>query len=305
MPNGKRTSMIEAAPGRFAKVRIVAAIVGVVCIGAEFTITTPRPSTSADSSAPGNAAADYSTFSHSTPAEHAKLTVAGKCESCHRSTGSPELSFPKHKDCIGCHVVQFTGASTAAVNPICTICHTSEGLNSTAAPRKHFPGLRTFNSKFDHAQHLQGIEAARPKGSCGSCHALSRRAGGVTIPARLDAHRTCFECHAAGKPASKLSSCGSCHDPGRYAPTSTSARAFRLSFSHSNHARITCQNCHQVKNRGLPQGRQVSSTVAVEHLVSSRVANCKTCHNGQRAFGDVDTHDCKRCHKREDFRMGE
>ncbi|HEY3104121.1 MAG TPA: cytochrome c3 family protein [Pyrinomonadaceae bacterium] len=307
MRTGKQRSSIEAVPVDWAKLWIASAVAGVVCMGGAFTLTN-RAVILADTSTLGSASPDYSTFSHSAPADHAKLTVAGKCESCHRPTGSLEPGFPKHKDCIGCHVLQFTGASTAAVNPICTICHTSDGLNSKDAPRKHFPGIRTFNAKFDHAQHLQGIEAARPKGGCGSCHRLSRRAGAVTIPARLDAHRVCFECHAAGKQARNFSLCSSCHDrnePGRYVPTSTNARAFRLSFSHANHARISCQNCHLLKGRGLPQGRQVSSVTAIAHLVSIRAANCKTCHNGQRAFGDTDTHDCKRCHKREGFRMGE
>ena len=250
----------------------------------------------------GVAQTDYSRFSHTSPAEHAALTVGNNCSSCHRPNGYLQPAFPKHQDCVGCHVVQFTGRSTAAVNPICTICHTSEGLNTSNPPMKRFAALRSFNAKFDHAQHLQENESARPAAGCAACH---RRTGGAaqTIPARLDAHRICYECHAAGKSASNFSSCGSCHDPGRYSATSINARGYRFSFSHTDHLRVSCQNCHVIKGRGFPQAKQVSSTLPVEHLVNPRSSNCKTCHNGRRAFGDSDTNDCKRCHRRDGFRM--
>jgi len=180
-----------------------------------------------------------------------------------------------------------------------------EGLNSSNPPMKRFPALSNITAKFDHAQHLEGVEAAKPQAGCLACHVLMSRGPGQTIPAGLNAHRICYECHAAGKQASNLSSCDSCHEFGRYSPTPTIARAYRLNFSHANHTRLSCESCHALKGRGLPQAKQVSSVLPVEHLVSSRGSNCKTCHNGRRSFGDTDTRDCKRCHRRDGFRMSE
>src|SRR6266850_5709713 len=76
---------------------------------------------------------DYSKFSHSSPKEHWDVTKdlngRSRCGSCHRrSDSSPAPRFPVHKDCTGCHLVQFTSSSSAE-NPICTICHTKEGIN--------------------------------------------------------------------------------------------------------------------------------------------------------------------------------
>jgi c(7)-type cytochrome triheme protein len=244
---------------------------------------------------------DYSRFSHSSPVEHAALTGRHRCGSCHRPNNSFEPSFPKHRDCTGCHLVQFTASSSGGTNPICTICHNTEVLTSSNPALRKFPPLRSFTAQFDHAQHVQGIETARSPRGCVSCH--SPRGVAQTIPSRLEAHRICYECHTPGKSASNSSSCGSCHGTGRYLPTSTNARAYRLSFSHANHVRIACQNCHIVKGRGLPQTKQVSSISAVEHFVNTGVPSCRTCHNGQRAFGDANTRDCKRCHKRDGFRM--
>jgi predicted CXXCH cytochrome family protein len=257
---------------------------------------------------------DYSKFSHSTPAEHARLMDRNNCQSCHRPNGQLRPAFPVHNDCTGCHLVQFTQAGTGAVNPICTVCHNTSDLAAGKPTMKSFSGLRSFNAQFDHAQHWQGAEAARPQGGCITCHAAARGGVARTIPGRMDAHRICYDCHAPGKAASQFSSCGSCHAPGRYSPTSTGSRAYRLSFSHASHSsrqRLDCQSCHRVKGRGLPQRSQVSSITPVEHLIGTRSQTCKTCHNlppgaqrsGLRAFGDKDTHDCKRCHRREDFRM--
>jgi c(7)-type cytochrome triheme protein len=124
----------------------------------------------------------------------------------------------------------------------------------------------------------------------------------------LNAHQICYECHSPGKQASSLSSCGVCHALGTYSPTSTIARAYRLSFSHADHgarARLSCTNCHNVRVQGLPQATQVSSILPAQHFAHPRGQNCVTCHNGQRAFGDTDTRDCKRCHKGETFRITE
>lgn len=249
---------------------------------------------------------DYSKFSHSSPKEHAELTARANCAGCHRrSGGSLEPKFPAHKDCIGCHLVQFTSA-TSSDNPLCTICHTKEGLSSSNAPTKGFPRLRSFTAEFDHAQHLRGTESARPAEGCAACHTAALRGVAQAIPARLGAHQTCYECHSPGKQASNISSCGSCHKLGRYSPTSTAARSYRLGFSHADHGprqRLSCEGCHNVMGRGLPQARQVTSIAPALHHSISRARTCKSCHNGQRAFGDAKAEfdNCKRCHKRITF----
>jgi c(7)-type cytochrome triheme protein len=254
---------------------------------------------------------DYSKFSHSSPKEHADLMSRGNCGSCHRrSDASKESKFPLHKDCTGCHLVQFTASNnSSSVNPICTICHKAEGLNSPNAPLKNFPRLISFAAEFDHAQHLQGIESARPAQGCAACHSPLNRGVAETIPARLNAHQICYECHSPGKSASKTASCGSCHKLGSYAPTSTAPRSYRMGFSHADHGpreRLTCDRCHNVRGRGLPQAKQVSSIAPVQHLSTARAQNCIACHNGQRAFGEsANFMECARCHKRPGFRMSE
>src|SRR5438876_5354074 len=150
-------------------------------------------------------ATDYSNFLHSSPREHAELMGRGNCSSCHRrSDTSTTLRFPLHKDCTGCHLVQFTASdSSSSVNPICTVCHKPEGLNSPNAPLKNFPRLMSFAAEFDHAQHLKGIESARPGNGCGACRRAANRGVAETIPARLNAHQICYDCHSPGKSASK------------------------------------------------------------------------------------------------------
>jgi c(7)-type cytochrome triheme protein len=255
--------------------------------------------------------ADYSKFSHSSPKEHADLMARANCASCHRrSDSSLAPQFPLHKDCTGCHLVQFTAPNNASsVNPICTICHQPEGLNSSNAPLKNFPRLMSFAAEFDHAQHLKGLESARPGNGCAACHTPANRGMAESIPARLNAHHICYDCHSPGQSASKTSSCGSCHRLGSYSPTSIAARSYRVGFSHAAHGpreRLTCDRCHDVRGRGLPQAKQVSSIAPVQHLSNSRAQNCIACHNGQRAFGEsANFTECARCHKHAGFRSGE
>jgi c(7)-type cytochrome triheme protein len=250
------------------------------------------------------AAPDYSNFSHKHPAAHEDFAKPEKCGSCHRrKDGSLEPRFPAHKDCIGCHLVEFTAFNSASSgNPICTNCHKAEGLNSPNAPLKSFPRLISFKAEFDHAQHLKGIESARPGKGCAACHVPANRGVALSIPSRLKAHQVCYECHSAGKSASSFSSCGSCHKFGSYSPTSIAARSYRVGFSHADHSAgrgLNCESCHNVLSRGLAQRRQVSSISPLLHHSTPRSRSCMTCHNGKRAFGDAraEFNDCKRCHK--------
>lgn len=249
-------------------------------------------------------AQDYSKFSHSYPGAHAALSGRWSCSICHtRNDNSAEPKFPGHKACISCHQTEFNTPGS----PLCTICHTQEGLSQQNPALKKFPGsLSGFSVDFDHQQHSVG--EARPQGDCAACHAPARRGISRTIPAGLSAHQTCYQCHTPGRQAGgvDISSCGACHATGRYGPTPTNARSYRLGFSHADHSarqRLNCDSCHTVARRGLPQGRQVSSTFPAQHFPNTRAQSCVTCHNGQRSFGEMNFNDCKRCHTGPTFRL--
>jgi c(7)-type cytochrome triheme protein len=242
---------------------------------------------------------DFSKFSH-TSARHASLA----CASCHvrAADNSTVPRLPGHKACTDCHLAQFVTPNAA----MCAICHaTVEGENP---PVKNFPALRSFNARFDHAQHNAG--AARPPQGCVACHAHSaRRAASLTITASFNAHAECYTCHTpnAQSAGRDISTCGVCHTTGaRFFRTPTLATAFRVGFSHATHGareRLSCADCHQLR-AGAAQSRQVASTLPTEHFAASRAQSCATCHNNRRSFGDADFNDCRRCHKGQTFRAG-
>lgn len=315
----EESEMVAVSPSGAVPKRLVLAVIILCSISAMMFFnrgetsavsSQPRASRQPDalSSASSTPTPDYSKFSHKSPAAHENFVKPEKCASCHRrKDNSLAPTFPAHKDCTGCHLVQFTNP-IADDNAICMICHTREGLNSQNARRKNFPLLRTFTAEFDHAQHLRETESARPAEGCVACHTPALRGVAETIPARLDAHQTCYKCHSPGKSANSISSCGYCHKDGGYSPTSMSARSYRVGFSHADHGpreRLTCESCHNVLGRGLPQAKQVSSIAPALHHANARARSCLTCHNGQRAFGDKRREfiDCKRCHKGPTFKI--
>ncbi|HYH85244.1 MAG TPA: cytochrome c3 family protein [Pyrinomonadaceae bacterium] len=289
------TSTTRAARER--RLASVAALV-VACLG--FTLTlllgaragTSAPTAKAESSAAGVApvvqGGNYSKFSHST-GEHARLP----CLLCHRrEDNSPRpIRSIGHTPCAGCHTQQFADAS----NPICTICHASPQSSAV----KPFPSIRSFNLRFDHATHARA--GARPRAACAACHKPARRGVALSIPAGFAAHTTCFQCHAPraqGPSGRDISSCSTCHNLGGYRRTPESAPAYRVGFSHAEHARarLGCDDCHTLR-AGASQGRQVTSPQPLMHHASLRARSCMTCHNNKRAFGGDDFSDCKRCHK--------
>ncbi len=232
---------------------------------------------------------DFSKFSH-TSQRHASLA----CASCHEraADNSAQPRLPGHKSCTGCHLPQFVTVNV----PMCAICHTSvEGRNP---PVKEFPPLRSFNARFDHAQHNEG--GARPERGCASCHAPMRRGLALTIPAGASAHENCYQCHTPGArgPGGDISSCGACHRLGRYARTPETAAAYRVNFGHAAHTSkgLACAECHTVR-AGQPQRRQVTSPSPLMHHASAGARSCMTCHDNRRAFGGDDFKDCTRCHK--------
>jgi c(7)-type cytochrome triheme protein len=241
--------------------------------------------------APQNfAQTNYSQFKHDDP-NHSRLP----CLLCHRRTdNSAQPTLPgknSHAPCTGCHQQQFANTG----NEICSICHT----DAQSGKMKPFPALRSFNVKFDHAKHARS--------ECSTCHRRSRSGIALTIPARLSAHTTCFGCHTSNAKANgrDISSCGTCHQLGRFGGTSEQAAAYRVGFSHANHdasEKLSCAECHRVRP-GFPRGRQVSSPVALNHHAPERSTSCASCHNSQRAFGGDDFSVCTRCHKGSGWRF--
>ncbi len=232
------------------------------------------------------AQANYSQFKHDNP-DHARLP----CLLCHRrENNSPQPTLPgkaAHAPCTGCHAQQFANPASG----ICTNCHT----DAQSGKVKEFPRLRSFDVRFDHGKH------AAAGATCATCHRRSRGGAAFSIPARLNAHVTCFTCHTPGAKANgrDISSCSTCHQPGRFVRTSDQAAAYRVGFRHVSHdasEKLSCVECHKVRT-GLPRGRQVSMPLPLNHHAPARASSCATCHNGRRAFGGDDFTACKRCHK--------
>lgn len=230
---------------------------------------------------------DYSQFKHDNP-QHARLP----CLLCHRrENNSAQPTLPgqsNHAPCTGCHARQFSDSTS----PICTICHT----NVQAGTVKPFPGLKSFNVKFDHARH------SSVGTTCATCHRPNRKGVAFSIPGGLNAHTVCFACHTQDADR-RLSSCSTCHELGRHVPTNERAAAFRLGFSHRNHGagqNLMCSACHRVVS-GSQIG--VTSPMALNHHAPSRALSCMTCHNGKRAFGGDDFSVCTRCHTGSSWRF--
>ena len=229
-------------------------------------------------------AQDYSRFRHDTQ-QHRRLP----CLVCHvRNDNSATPKMPGHIPCSSCHQQQFAEGNT---NPICSICHTATNV-------KRFPPLRSFNAVFDHARHQRQT-------GCATCHKPTARGVALSIPDRLNAHTTCFQCHGprATSGGRNIGSCSTCHQPGRLVRTPETARAFNLNFSHAEHTRkgISCSECHTIR-AGLRRGAQVTSPAASMHFARAG-ASCAACHNNRRAFGGNDFSDCKRCHEGNTFRF--
>ena len=264
------------------------AFVAVIVFGSGDEIAAGDPEVSIYTESTETATQSFSRFQHSNPT-HNRMP----CLLCHkREDNSAALKLPVHISCAGCHAQQFADSGSQ----ICSICHT----NSQTGATKRFPGLKSFNAKFDHARHLRQT-------NCATCHRPSRRGVALSVPSGSSAHSSCFQCHgprteAAGR---NIGSCGTCHSPGRPQRNSDWAPAFAKNFSHSEHrgtASLNCGSCHTVR-AGMPRGRQVSAPVASMHFAGGRPQSCATCHNNKRAFGGNDFSDCKRCHQGATFKF--
>ncbi|NOT47798.1 MAG: hypothetical protein HOP17_08620 [Acidobacteria bacterium] len=229
---------------------------------------------------------DFSRFQHDNPM-HARMP----CLLCHKrddDSATPRVSG--HLPCAGCHVRQFADNGSR----ICTVCHTNTGAV------KRFPGLRSFNVRFDHALHLR-------EANCATCHKPSRRGVALSIPSGVGAHVACYQCHGPRTEVGgrNIGSCQTCHQRGRPTRNSDFAAAFAKNFSHAEHrtvGNLNCGSCHIVQ-AGRPRGRQVLSPAASMHFARSGVQSCATCHDNKRAFGGKDFSDCKRCHQGTSFKF--
>jgi c(7)-type cytochrome triheme protein len=243
-----------------------------------------QPDLTEESAASSSVAVQGSRFNHQT-VQHRRMP----CLVCHvRSDNRATPKLPGHVPCSSCHVQEFSG-NTAQM---CTICHTATSL-------KPFPGLRSFNAVFDHSKHTRQT-------NCATCHRPASRGVALSIPTRLSAHTTCFQCHTpnATSGGRNIGSCSTCHQPGRLARTSTNARSFRMNFSHSEHTRknLACSECHTVRP-GRVRGQQVTSPQPAMHFAPARTSSCATCHNERRAFGDQNFSNCRKCHEGASFRF--
>ena len=239
-----------------------------------------------DLSAAQESSGDYSKFKHDN-SQHARLP----CLLCHRrenNAARPALpGKSEHAPCAGCHVKQFADSA----NAICTVCHS----DAHSGVLKTFPRLTNFNMKFDHSRHVKmdGV-------GCLTCHRPSRAGVAMTIPAGVNAHVTCYQCHGPSAKSGDrdISSCALCHERGRHERIAETAAAFRLGFSHAGHDKtegLTCNECHRVRG-GVAQRLQVSGPQALNHHAAPGALSCMSCHNGKRAFGGDDFSACKRCH---------
>ena len=293
--NGRRASLVHCW---LSFILLVAGTTGFILVLIFNSRVSARPA--GEESQPASATAefgtvepqgDFSVFPHGNPS-HARLT----CLLCHRrETNAPQPRLPGHAPCAGCHAPEFNNANSN----ICNICHTDRQSGAV----KKFPPLKSFDSRFDHARHTQGMRQG-----CATCHKPTRRGVALSIPARLGAHSTCYQCHsprAQAPDGRDISSCSTCHQPGRLVRTSEAARAYRVNFSHAEHGarqRLNCASCHSVRP-GAATGRQVTSPVSQMHNLSTRAQSCMSCHNDRRAFGTENFANCKRCHEGATFRF--
>jgi len=230
---------------------------------------------------------DFSRFRHDTQ-QHTRMP----CLICHvRSSNSTTPKMPGHIPCASCHSAEFAKGNAS---PICVICHTATDVKS-------FPPLRSFNAVFDHGRHVRQT-------NCATCHKPANRGVGLSIPARASGHVTCFQCHQPQTMVGEknIGSCSTCHKPGTVSRTSESAKAFRLNFSHAEHARkgLSCSDCHTVRP-GARRGSQVSAPLPAMHLAKPGIKSCAACHNNTRAFGDGNGNfaNCRRCHEGKSFKF--
>ncbi len=183
---------------------------------------------------------NYSQFKHDNPRTRAAAVFA--LSSSRKQLGATDVAGQRFARAL--HRLSRSNSSQIRRSEICSICHT----DAQSGKMKPFPPLRSFNVRFDHAKHAR-------QARCATCHRRNRGGVGLSIPARMNAHVTCFGCHTPGAKASNgrdISSCGTCHQLGRFVRTSEQAAAYRVGFSHASHdasEKLACATCHTDSSR--------------------------------------------------------
>lgn len=214
---------------------------------------------------------DFSKFKHNSE-RHSTVP----CLLCHQQNDeSAQPKFSSHTPCAGCHTPQFKDEN----HPICMVCHTERGSEKL----KPFPAMASFKANFNHSAHLK-------EANCATCH--KPQGNGMTIPARANAHATCFQCHTSDKIVGEknIGSCSTCHEPGTPNRINASMENVGFNFNHEKHSRVNCNSCHNAASGNKMSGITIS-------MHSGAANSCATCHNEKTAFGANDFSDCRRCHQ--------
>jgi nitrate/TMAO reductase-like tetraheme cytochrome c subunit len=218
---------------------------------------------------------------------------------------------------------------------MCYVCHRQVGLDREGTNAMDiFPSRLSHNVMFTAEQHREHITYVYPPDlpdpkragqkmddtTCQDCHSvLPHPQPGVTF----EAHTACYACHRTSdyrppalgaksevQPGSLASgACNTCHaattKPEELRPLATKmqgVRSYAYKFTHATHQQGKCTDCHNLDGT---YANQVGTPRAKQHLTGTRSAigqGCFSCHNGKRAFGDLDANGqatqehCLKCH---------
>ncbi len=192
-------------------------------------------------------------------------TGIAQCSSCHKGnvTTAPQT-------CIGCHQVQYNGASnhTAQSYPTdCIKCHTQANWLAT---------------NFNHATTIFPLTGAHTKVLCSLCHTNGYSGGTPT---------TCNSCHLQVYTSSQLpghvaagipKDCATCHTTASWKPSSFNhaSTGYLLVGAHTSIAQ--CSSCHKGNVTTAPQTcigcHQVQYNSAPNHKAQSYPTDCIKCH---------------------------
>ncbi len=254
------------------------------------------------------------------------------CIACHMAEFTQTQAAPTGaKDDQGGPAVQWSG--------MCFVCHQRVGLDKEGVNAMDvFPARLSHNIIFTAEQHREHIgyvypsDLADPKlagrkmdaQACRDCHTvLPRPQPGVSFAG----HATCYACHRTSE--SRPPDGGAKHDAPSDAPPGTLAsgtcntchaattesealrpleakmqgvRSYSFKFTHYSHQQDKCTDCHNLNGT---YANQVGTPRAKQHLAGNRTPvgqGCFSCHNGKRAFGDLDANGqatqahCLKCH---------
>ncbi len=235
--------------------------------------------------------------------------------------------FSGHSSCMACHMAEFTQtkSNTAEWSGLCYSCHKQVGIDKDAGfnQMKPFPERLSHNVYFTPEQHQEHTKYTYPatdpkfagkKAECETCHVVQKPQAGVDFKA----HVTCYACHqttefkapgigtrsTAAPGALASGACNTCHQdttkPEELRPLEAKMngqRSYQFKFKHFEHEKVAnCAACHNINGS---YASQVSSPKAKQHTGGTKSAagqGCFSCHNDQKAFGDLNAQNCIRCH---------